>query len=148
MNTLPLPTICLRDKETEDGSKGTNNNTATAWHCIQTGRSDKLLFEGKCNIGNKAGIEDGEIHALQEGQNNLRNTKENLGLIYLCVYNQKARKLLLGEQSSGLEFVRKGREEIEILRHSAARSWGSGPRHIKTYPEMTQLTPWPKKASK
>lgn len=102
--TLPPPIIANSVKEIEgprhkewfrrlppgttvlytDGSKGEDGTTASAWHCVQTGTRNKVLFEGNCNIGNKADIEDGEIHALQAGLTALRHTVTNLGQINLC----------------------------------------------------------------
>lgn len=112
--------------QSEDGIK------ASAWQCVQTGSPNRILFEGKCNIGNKSDIEDGEIHALQEGLAALGKTKANLGLIYLCVENENALRSLSGGQTSGREYVRKYLEEIEILQHWGCEIFGKwSPSHQK-----------------
>lgn len=65
-----------------DGSRSEGGTVSSAWHCLQTTTlAPKVLFEGRCNIGNRADIEDGEINEIQEGLRNLRNNKTGLGMI-------------------------------------------------------------------
>lgn len=99
-----------------DGSRSEDGTVSSAWHRIQTTRTTpRLLFEGKCNIGNRAEIEGGEIHAIQEGMQNHRRTKVDLDMIYLCVDNQNTLKALSRGPSSSREHKRRCLKEIEIL---------------------------------
>ncbi|KAL0630692.1 hypothetical protein Q9L58_010461 [Maublancomyces gigas] len=99
-----------------DRSKDENNTPASVWHCIQAGKRNRVLFEGKYKGGDRADIEDREIHARQEALGGLRLTTANVGLIYLCVDNQNALRSLSGGQGSGREYIRKSLQEIETLR--------------------------------
>lgn len=66
--TLPPGTILLYT----DGSKSAKGETSSAWHCIEWEPLRwTTLFEGKCSIGTQEDIEDGEIHAIQDGQREL-----------------------------------------------------------------------------
>lgn len=57
-----------------DGSKDSKGITSLAWYCCRTSSSVRppiSWFEGKCQIGNNAAIEDGEIQVIQEAMNQL-----------------------------------------------------------------------------
>lgn len=142
---LDIPIISKEDKETEasihkvwaaslpqgttllftDGSKSSNGDTASAWHC--TGREESrpaMLFKGACHIGNKANIKDTEIHAIQEGLHELTKKFKDAGQIYLCVDNQNALIALSGGPTGGREYVRECLEEAHILWQRGCRVTG------------------------
>lgn len=85
------------------------------------------LSEGYCMIGQKAEIEDGEIHAIQEGLAALASMVPEMtrsGMIYLYVDNQNALRGPSGGPTSCREFVRKCLEEGEILRQRGCKIQG------------------------
>lgn len=87
------------------------------WHCtVIEASGPKTLFEGACHIGNRADIEDAEIHAIQEGLHEFREKFKDPGQIYLCVDNQNALRALSRGPTSGREYVRECLEETQILR--------------------------------
>ncbi|KAL0630690.1 hypothetical protein Q9L58_010459 [Maublancomyces gigas] len=97
VNTIPTGTIVLYT----DGSKAEDGTTSSAWHCIQIEDGHTLLFQGQCQIGHEADIEDGEIHAIQEGLHELRRRQTDPTQTYLCVDNQNALRSLSGGPTSG-----------------------------------------------
>ncbi|KAL0630628.1 hypothetical protein Q9L58_010526 [Maublancomyces gigas] len=108
--TLNTSTILLY----MNGSKAKNGTMSSVWHCVKiTKQGRETMFERACQLGPKAHIEDGEIHAIEEGLSRLGETKEKD--ISLCFDNQNARKALAGRPTAGREDVRGFLEDVKIL---------------------------------
>lgn len=91
---------------------------ASTWHCIKTTNTTTIkLFEGKCNIGTQANIEDRKTHAIQEGLAGLWRSTVNIGKIYQCIDNQNTLLTLSGGPTGSREHLKECLEEVKILRH-------------------------------
>lgn len=57
------------------GSKTEDGTVSLAWFWVQTRSASTwdVLFEGCCQIGRRSDIEDGKIHAIQEGLPETKN---------------------------------------------------------------------------
>lgn len=124
VQSLPPETVLLYT----DGSKSADGTTSSAWRAVTTTgdrRPPATLFEGKCQIGNKADIEDGEVHAIQEALHH-RNQQAHIvpGLINLCIDNQNTVRALAGGLTAGREYVEKCLKEAEILHSKGCRVQG------------------------
>lgn len=75
-----------------DGSKANNGVTASVWHCGSKRQQGPTLLwlERKCQLGNQADIEDGEIHGIQEGLKRLFPLINGKECNFLCADNQNA----------------------------------------------------------
>lgn len=88
-----------------DRSKGMDGITTSAWYCVKGPR--KLpLFRGHCQIVLRADIEDGEIHAIQEGLSLLAANRTTNCEIILRANNQNALRALAGGPSAGREYIK------------------------------------------
>lgn len=108
-----------------DGTMAENDTTSSAWHyVVQAGGVSKLLYEGQCQIGRKADIEEGETLAIQEGLYNIRARFQEPMRIFVCVDNQNALRSRSGGPTSGREYVKECLEEELILRQRGCRISG------------------------
>lgn len=96
-----------------DGSKGTDRTTSSAWHCVK-GPQGTQLFQGHCQIGNKAAIKDRETHAIQEGLRRLVTSGTVDSEITLCADNPNALRALAGGPSAGREYIKACLEYVKI----------------------------------
>lgn len=85
-----------------DGSNSSTGITSNAWHSTR-GPTMATMFEGHCQIEPNADIEDGEIHAIQEGLRQLVN--RNMANVTIVMYadNQNALRALAGGPTAGRE---------------------------------------------
>lgn len=128
-------TILLYTEE----SKNSKETTSSAWRC-NIGLGKKILLKGHCQVGDKAEIEDGEIHAIKEGLRIVCERNATNSEIVLCVDNQIALWALVGGPTTGYEYVQACLEDVKILQQRGCRI-------REEWKEMNKLTRWQKRAS-
>lgn len=125
---IPPETILLYT----NGSKSTDGTTSRAWNCV-IGPAEAPSFEGHCQIGSRSDIEDGEIHAIQEGLRCLVLDQTKDKTIYLCADNQNALRALAGGPTAGREYVKAGLEDVKTLQLRGCKvrgKWTPSPKGI------------------
>lgn len=106
-----------------DSLKMSNGITASAWRCTE-GPTKLVQFEGQCQIGNQAEVENDKIHAIQEGLHHLHTSNVSDADVVLWADNQNALRGLAGGPTAGQEYISACLEEEKILRQSCCRIRG------------------------
>lgn len=76
------------------------------------------MFQGHCQLVERSNIEDGEIHAIQEGLRTLIHHKTEHKVIWLSVDNQNALQALVRGPRVGREYVTAYLEDVKIMQHT------------------------------
>lgn len=130
LDSLPTGTILL----STHGSKTDTGRTASAWACKATTRGGlKPIFHEACFLGTRYNIEDGKIHAIQEGLPALAGLGTSERPIDVTGDNQNALKALAGGPTAGGVYVKECRKDVKILQLPACEGngkWTPSPKGI------------------
>lgn len=97
-----------------DGSKRQDGMGGSGWFCITSG-PNPTTFQGHCNIGKHCKIEDAELHAIQEGLQELVHHQTSNTNIVICADNTRALRCLSGGRTNRRKYVRRCLEEAATL---------------------------------
>lgn len=98
------------------GSKKSDGTTVRALYCSKKPMKT-VDFEGHCQIGKQAEVEDSDVHTMQERLTYLSKSDVVKADVVLWVDNQNAMRALSSVPTTGQEYRWTLLEEVKILQH-------------------------------